>query len=359
MMRLLKSHWTYITIAIVLSLIFCTKGVYDLRSTINQHPGKLFQSDNSAYLDYFLYFPICAFLRWFFDYLFAERIYERLRTVDLVNYEKKKVKVTKEAYNIIRYSLLIALSLYLFGGTPQLPSLCGGTISCEDMTFYTFTQPPDANTRLYIMLQLAMHSVTLFEFLYKNSKKKVPEFNEMFMHHCLSITMIIYSYSSSTFPFCITILFMSDISDFWLTLARFLRDMKPFVFNWLVETAVFAVTMSFWLYSRVLVVCYCTMRGAIVGYWRIITEQSSLFASQYMYLVYSVCAHFLYILILLSILSGLILYWTFMILEMAYHRIYKKEENFAIRRWGEKEKVNGKNNDDQKREKRKLKRIFS
>ena len=345
------THWVLVYSICIMALALGIYGTRILRYEVGKVEG-MEQGDPWDFIDVLYYLPICGFARWLFDYLFAEKIINRLRMVDRLNYERKKSKSTKEGYNIIRYSIMVIVALYLFYDTILLPKMCLGKFECGEFARYIMTIKPDAKLRFYFSIQFSFHGVTLIEFLYKNWMERVPEFHELFLHHCLAQILCIFCYSTSVFQFGIALLFVSDLSDTFMTSVRFLRDMKfqvPLISISTFETIIFCIMLFFWTYSRVGVAAYCLFKGAVVGLYHGLNGDAAWFASPNLNQLLHLAPYFLSILVLLLPLICLNLYWTFMVLEIAYHRIFSEEQNFAIRRWGEKEKLKGQTADSDKK----------
>lgn len=285
----------------------------------------------------FIFFPLYAGIRITFNKLFENTILKKLQQNDPDNYETKKVRVVKEAFGSFWYGIQALMAYLLFANTELLPTLCFGTLECGDFFRGWPLTMPDWKLRSFFMLQMAFHLYTAIEFELKNREQKVPEYNEMRLHHCLAIIMIFLCYISNTFPFGVTILFVADFTDMPLNMAKFSRDMKILPKTHIREI-IFGWTVVSWLYFRGVVMGFCVMKGCFTAMYHIFTYDKAWFNKIARETIFPLLPHFIAKTGMEIILLLLNFYWIYLLLKIAYNRIVNNDTNFANKNWGEKAK---------------------
>jgi len=333
-MKAIYWYTTFLTTAILLIVVIV--GTFKFRAEpITQ--GNFNLPEMSEFLDIIMYIPIVAIARISFEKAFTERILNRLRIVDPVNYDKKHIKIVKETYNIVRYSFLTLLGYFLFRDTLYMPTCCHGTLDCEDLGRYLGAAPITPGLRFYMMFQLSYHLFTLFYFMYTNRKQKVVEYNELILHHTLAVFLTALSYLTSTLTIGVVVLFTADLTDFFLTVGKVVRDLKLFDSKIAIDLS-FGMIVVTWMYYRVYVVCYCVSIGCIAFVHKMYLDEGSWFKSAIISKALEYKGYYYVTILLIALLIVLNLYWTWLIISIVVNRIFKKDTMFTNPNWGEKPK---------------------
>lgn len=284
-----------------------------------------------------LYFPLYAVIRISFSKIFENTILKNLMINDPENYETKKVRIVKEAFGSFWYALQALIGYFMFADTNLLPKLCFGTLECGNFFRDWPLTMPDWKIRAFFMLQMAFHIYTVIEFEIKNRSKKVPEYNEMRLHHILATIMIFLCYISNTFPFGVTILFVADFTDLPLNFTKFSRDMKFLPKTKFVDI-LFVWTISSWIYFRGVVMGACVMKGCFTAIYHIAINDTEWFNPVGRATIFSLLPHFIAKTGMEMILVALNMYWIYLLVMVAYNRVVNKDSNFTNKNWGEKSK---------------------
>jgi len=333
-MKAIYWYTTFLTTAVLLMTVVV--GTVKLRAepTIQ---GKFNTPDLSDFLDIIFYIPIVAIARISFERAFAERILERLKIVDPVNYDKKHIKSVKETYHIVRYLFLSLLGYFLFRDTEFLPKCCHGTLDCADLGRDLGAAPITPGLRFYMTFQLSNHVFTLFYFIYTNRKQKVVEYKEFMLHHILAVFLTALSYLTSTLTIGVVVLLTADISDFFLTVGKVVRDLKLFDSKIAIDM-VFVVVVVSWMYYRVFAVCYCVSVGCITFVHKMFLGERDWFRSAVISVVLEYKGYYYITTLLIGLLIVLNLYWTWLLISAIVNRVIKKDTMFTNPNWGEKAK---------------------
>lgn len=289
----------------------------------------------SDLLDAIPYLIIYAVVRWVFERTFENAVLRRVKAYDPINWEHKRHKALKEGFCIFWYSFTVFLGLKYFAGTNLLPSCCFGTFSCKEFLSFWPLVPATNEIRRYFMIQLAYHAYTSISYEIQNRRARLPEYNEMMLHHCLAVALIVLCYLSSLFTFGITILLTSDFSDIFLDLTKFIRDTSVLV-KYKVADYSFAIMVLSWLYLRGFVISGCLLFGSFVNFYGLIMKDPSYFNPVALAFVYKFKFYYIVKLSLISILIVLNLYWTMVMLKITYNRVVYKDTNFTNHEHGEK-----------------------
>ena len=155
------------------------------------------------------------------------------------------------------------------------------------------------------------------------------------LHHALAVAMIFLCYLCSLFTFGITILITSDFSDMFLNLGKFIRDMN-FKRHKSVSDLVFVCVMLTWGYLRGVVVCGCLMLGCFKVFYSLFTHDTTFFNPIVQSFVFDFKWYYMIKIALISTLVLLNLYWMYIIMQIAYNRVVRKDKNFTNTQHGEK-----------------------
>src|SRR3990167_60225 len=319
--------WTWIHVASVLGLFVTGVGIYLARYWMKDEPDAILPNELD-FLDSIGYVVLYTAIRYLFDEMFRNEVYKRVKLNDPINFELKKDKSLKEAFCSAWYLAMTIMGVYFFANTDYLPTPCFGSGNCEDMPRKLFTRENHWTVRMYFMIQFAYHTHTLVYYELANRKKKLPEYNEMMLHHILAVGLIILCYTSGYFNYGISFLMIADFTDFFLNLGKADRDLR-LTQGWKIQLfdLCFAGVVVSCTYLRAYVIPWCVLRSCYLALWKTWQGQYNFwdhptlqkYASK-LVAFYAVKA------VLLSVLGIMNFYWVTIILQMTYRRIFLKQK---------------------------------
>lgn len=322
-------HWTWIYYSCFGGLLITGGGIYCGRLMTKgepdiHHPDPL---DFSHSIGYAVLYTV---IRYLFEEMFRDIVFSKIKANDPVNFELKKIKCLKEVFCSFWYSSMTILGFFLFANTDSLPKSCFGSQNCEDMGRDLFNRETLWTVRMYFMIQFAYHCHTLVYYELANRRKRLPEYNEMMLHHILAVGLIILCYTSGYFNYGISFLMIADGTDFFLNLAKVLRDLKLFGDkDAAIIDSVFFVMIASWTWFRAYVLPWCVLRSCYIALFKIIQGDHHFFSHPAVakHIGTLVVAYGMKVL-LLSILGFLNFYWVFIMLKMAYGRVFLKRKSY-------------------------------
>lgn len=277
-----------------------------------------------------------SIFRFVYTAAFKDRIYALLKQNDPANFEVKQTKVIKEGWSMLYYAFASVLAFLLFADSNLLSTYLLGTSTCERMVTSWTEISVTPNLRLFFMISLTHHVYALGSFLWRSWKVHVPEFNETFLHHLITVAMIMLCYLCGFFPFGLTVLICSDVSDLVLSFCKFTRDMG-IGREYRLSDIAFSVLVVVWTYLRVFVMAGCVLFGCGKASYMMATNQMEIFNKPCKQFFQEKYAYYYQVKVFLILLLCLLnLYWTFLIMKIAFNRVFKKDTNFAIQSHGEK-----------------------
>ena len=149
--------------------------------------------------------------------------------------------------------------------------------------------------------------------------------------------MISLSYLCAFYPFGMTVLLVSDISDCLLDCGKFVRDCGIKKFHLL--EVIFVTLVFVWNYTRILVLNFCVLKACVKASYMIFTGRldyfpwpvSHVLSLKYGY-YYQVKVFLIFLLCLLNV------WWSYLLVRIAYNKILRKDVSYAIHAHGEKGK---------------------
>lgn len=97
------------------------------------------------------------------------------------------------------------------------------------------------------VIKMAFHTYELaYSVLYQSKRR---DFSENFLHHIVTIVLIVHSYSASVIPVGAVIMLVHDFSDVFVTLFRICVETQPFN----IIAIVYIVFIIVWSYCRLYV----------------------------------------------------------------------------------------------------------
>lgn len=316
---------------------------HTFRQTAAAFPDKITLSKYSDFLDVLWYITIYGAIRKTFYLVLEEKLHSILKRNDPLNFELKKGKIVKEGFCSIYYLFASVVGIKLFYGTNMLPWLCLGQHECIDLFGLWPLEPLTPDVRTYFMFQLAYHLYTVIEYQWQNRVNRVAEYNEMMLHHFLAVSLITVCYLASLYSLGITILLIADITDFFLSVAKFVRDTRIGHQYRAADLAFLLIVVS-WSYLRGVVMSGCIISGCVMAGYRVAIGDLSWTNTVSRAFVVDHPVYCWLPFLLVSILCVLNFYWIFIIFHIAFRRLFKKDTNFTNTEHGEKLYKNAKLN---------------
>ncbi|OMJ66585.1 hypothetical protein SteCoe_36521 [Stentor coeruleus] len=148
------------------------------------------------------------------------------------------------AYFIASNSYFMPASL---GGTGEIHNLF------KDTPYFSHDGLP--YIRQYIIIQLGYHMHSLIVLI---TSKIRNDFMEMLLHHFVAIMLISLAYLMNYLPVSLLVLYSHDISDFFVSLSRFLVDTDLS----LLKSVSFIFLVISWFYTRLIVFPFDLIRAS-------------------------------------------------------------------------------------------------
>lgn len=237
-----------------------------------------------------------------------------LNTLDHTKFateEERHLRATRGAVwlsHIIYYSFTTILSYVLFNDTFFYPKYLGGSAQCSAIYEKTPYVPHIPYAVAFYQMQFGWHLHTLIDHVVY--KWKEPKFWEMFLHHSMAVFLIFFSYLCNQVPVGILVLVLHDPCDIGLYLVRLLNDRKNsnFVFN----IMCYIMFVASWMYFRLFVFPKCIVGQGFESFFDYPVDM--------MYTVY------LHLLVMMSALVVLHLYWFVFVMRITVEVLQGKAD---------------------------------
>ena len=136
---------------------------------------------------------------------------------------EKKRKSTYYTLGVFWYTISCAIGLWIFYGSDTVPRLFGGSGN-NSATLGDFPE----NTvipysKFYMILQTGSHGYALFYHFYR--KWNHPGFNELLLHHLVTIFILVHAYFTNGFAQSVVTLMFHDWGDWMYNFTTFYRDL--------------------------------------------------------------------------------------------------------------------------------------
>jgi hypothetical protein len=251
------------------------------------------------------------------------------RGLDPVKYpteESRVIRATKGSIwlgDIVYYICSSILNFMLFKNEFFFPGYLGGPGECTDLYKYTPYVPHIPYGVLYYQIQFGWHFHKLIDHVvYKWSD---PSFWEMFLHHFVAVFLVFFSFLTNQLPVGLLVFMTHDPCDIFLYSNRFYHDRKDK--KNFIHAIIYLLFVFVWVYLRLFVFPKCVVGQAFY------TLQA--FLNDKLYPIY------LYMILMMSALVCLHLYWFVYIVRIMIGLVLgKKEANYYD---GRKDKVDKKN----------------
>jgi len=165
--------------------------------------------------------------------------------------------------NVIYYTCSTITAFLLFRDQDFFPKELGGTaepVMMYEGLPYTKKYP---YLVVFYMVQFGRHVHTLID--YCVYKWNTPKFWEMFLHHCMAVFLIFFSYLMNGVRVGVLVLFVHDPTDVFLCFGRMLADFK--VQSKVLKYANFIMLVITWVFFRLWAFPKCIVGTAITYYF--------------------------------------------------------------------------------------------
>jgi len=294
---------------------FICWGIYALYLTYNFHHDPYFADVPKFSIYDFKLATIPTLIFFVYKHLCLKFFTPWLKTkMDPAKYpteEDRQARAQKGAVwlmNVLYYTFTSILSYILFNDTFFFPTYLGGNAQCSDIYKYTPVVPDFPYGVLFYQIQFGWHFHTLIDYI--ATKWHEPKFWEMFLHHCVAVFLIFFSYLTNQVPVGILVLTTHDPSDIGLCGSRLYNDFKNKSFP-----ALFVIYFGFvasWMYFRLFVFPKCVVGTALISLFN--------YEKDAMYHLY------LYMIFMMSALVILHIYWFTYIIRIVIGMIGNKKE---------------------------------
>jgi len=164
--------------------------------------------------------------------------------------------------NIIYYTFSTLCAFFLFRDQDFFPKELGGNAEAVAMYEGLPYRRDYPHAKLFYMIQFGCHLHTLID--YCVYKWRAPKFWEMFLHHCLAVFLIFFSYLTNNLRVGILVLFVHDPCDVFLCVNRVIGDMKnP---SQIVKYANYVMFVVGWVFFRLYAFPKCIVGSAFSYY---------------------------------------------------------------------------------------------
>lgn len=174
--------------------------------------------------------------------------------------------------DIIFYATTSIVGYIILLGLPNMPWYLGGNGHCHN----NYADPLRFNYKStwingFYILQCGQHLYSFVAHLLDNSIEARAKFYETFLHHSLSIMLIMMSYLNNQTMVGIMVLFLHDCSDTFLLIARFYGDLRNK--NKIVLHCIYACSMFSWIMLRLVAFPICCIWEAPEGVRKLLTYE--------------------------------------------------------------------------------------
>ena len=173
--------------------------------------------------------------------------------------KKRAYTLVKWGYTISYYAVSSVAAYAILKDTSFMPTWLGGKGYCTDLTRYLYNlDEANIQMKVFYIIQFGKHIGRFFHHVFIRPE---GNFYEYALHHGLSTFLIFFSYLMNMWLIGIFVLFIHDLSDFFLILGRAYRDYKHF--NRLVINAIYYCGGAAWIGCRILLLSYCCVYSSI------------------------------------------------------------------------------------------------
>ena len=174
---------------------------------------------------------------------------------------KKSYTIVKWYFGIIFYTFTSSFAYYLLKDSYFLPPFLGGNGSVFTMVENRYLEHTTEAMRIFYLIEMGKHLARFFMHVFIRSE---GSYYEYVLHHSLATFLIFFSYTMNMWMVGIFVLFVHDLSDVTLALARGYREYKDRNSN--ILTFFYVIATGSWILLRVGIFTYCCIYGTWVEY---------------------------------------------------------------------------------------------
>lgn len=140
-------------------------------------------------------------------------------------WEEKKSKGSYYTVGLIWYSINSLVGTYLVWNAPNIPRYFLGSMNGP----YTMRDFPGAtdipHLTFYYMLQMGSRNYSMIRTIIK--ERHLDNFHEMFLHHLLTLFLMLFSYFTNTYNVAVIVLLIHDWGDWAHKISHVWKDLFP------------------------------------------------------------------------------------------------------------------------------------
>ena len=145
-------------------------------------------------------------------------------------WKEKKTKGSYYAVGLVWYSIISLIGTYLCWDAPNVPRYFLGSMN-GPLTMQDFPAASDIPyLTFYYMLQMGSRNYSMIRTLLK--ERHLKNFHEMFLHHLLTLFLMLFSYFTNTYNIGVIVLLIHDWGDWGHKVTQFWKDIFPHMKPW-------------------------------------------------------------------------------------------------------------------------------
>jgi len=140
-------------------------------------------------------------------------------------WKEKKMKCSYYAVGLVWYSLISLIGTYLCWGAPNVPRYFLGSMN-GPLTMRDFPAATDIPyLTFYYMLQMGSRNYSMIRTILQ--ERHLLNFHEMFLHHLLTLFLMLFSYFTNTYNVGVIVLLIHDWGDWGHKVSHVWKDLFP------------------------------------------------------------------------------------------------------------------------------------
>lgn len=231
----------YFNAIIILSgqFIFLSQDIYSFRQYMHNLNKSRSEDDPiiirglSDILIVFAISGVIYFLRGMNKMLFEEKVDKQYKPLGYDNHDYKVDRFLHYQFSCVFYLLSLSTAFYIFYDHPNIYSQLNGgadTIYGPIKNWpYSENISPLPYLRAYFQINMSAHFHNLIYHMIFYTY--IVNYIEMLLHHIITVFLFVYSYYTNQFAWAVVVLISHDMGDFWLSFAKWWRDLWEIYFE--------------------------------------------------------------------------------------------------------------------------------
>lgn len=251
------------------------------------------------------------------------QIEKRLKSIEQDCPESKIDKCCRAFVGIFWYAFTTLYGFVIFYRHPYIPKAFLGSGKCRDMASGWPTHKMTSNEKWFYMTMFAHHVHSLLELLH--GIKLRTDIVEMMLHHCATVSAMMFTYYGNHFVPGVTVLIAHNIGDVLLNVCKFVRDAKATSYsnmNYLFIALIFS-----WFIPRVVLISTCVLPSII--YTRFFEDGVYDTSVEQMVSLMTIPGAF--IASMVTLIMCLNLSWSYLMARIAYNKVMLAERKFEVK----------------------------